>query len=429
MKPGIKAMPPGCYLRVASSARSTIPDGFFQTYPWMAGFICWDKWSVFEATENTYDFSYFDAQVTRARVDNKPVILQLKTGGAATSSNDAIPSWISGAPYYRPVHYRSDQSGDTNACPWDVVSRQKVLNALAAMGRRYDSERLVVGIYLCGVNGQYNEMVFPPGTTAFDAPSALTIANNPLAANGTSVTSNEDASAWQLKGGFRIDSEDFAYSNRVGNVFTISARGMNGTVADSHLQNAAITKYNPWTTITGNPPNEIWVDPDGVVLRDAYLDQARQVAARWPTTPIIVLVDRVRPTGTYTEVSIGWDTTLLVDRGVIAAIDSDVKLRQQVYYGTANIGDDVVMTDPRFARCRRTPIHPITGVPYGVRLAGIYHEVGDGHVTDAPGLYESLRRVRVDCGSTACMINWTTWGRGDDYKAAVRQASLDFWGI
>jgi hypothetical protein len=184
----MKAFPEGVIRVNGFGTRADLPADFFQQYPWVAGFAAIELWADLQPAESgPIDWSYLDRQVARANTDGKPVIFLIKTGGGASP---ATPGWLSGPPYDRPA--LAIPAGETSAVPWDPVINEKWLAISAQIAARYDSQPLVAGIYVSGVQSQYPEMIFvdstawsdntrpppdgiqaphPPNNPAFDAPS------------------------------------------------------------------------------------------------------------------------------------------------------------------------------------------------------------------------------------------------------------------
>ena len=164
--PRLHAFPKGVWRHAGFGSRAALEANFFQDNKWVVGFLAQELWNLLEVTQGVYDFTFLDDVVARSETDKKPCIIVPKTGGGSTS---AIPTWISGAPYNRPVHWQND-SVQSNLCPWDAVVAREWLRTSAVLAVRYDRNPWVAGIYLSGVPAQYPEMDMPDASKFKDKP-------------------------------------------------------------------------------------------------------------------------------------------------------------------------------------------------------------------------------------------------------------------
>ena len=410
-------------------------EGLFTAYPWLAGFIAQDFWSQLEPTQGgSLDFSYLDLKVAQATAVGKPILILIKTGGGS-ATGAAYPSWVvAPSGLNRPV-FNEKAAVLTSVCPWDSVLLDYFLRTVQAVAARYDKHQWVRGVYVAGPTDRYPEMQFIDEGLFRPAPgAALTIADDPLTAAATTITASASTASWPASGGFCIDEtgtrEDVRYSGRTGSTFTGVTRGVNGTTAASHALGVTITKYNPWTTVTGGNPAYT-----NAIYEAAWLRTIRAYVDYWRHTPVIALLDHVFNVaggGTEDPDVFGWDSANSLEIGVVRALEANPNLAAQVTVGTANVGDDpakVAMDDPRYARLRAVPVHPTTQLPFGVRKCPIYYELATVKMLaqNAASTTESLRIGREVFGARAIMVPQTLWAVSQAVRDAMRDAYTDYW--
>jgi Beta-galactosidase len=102
------------------------------------------KWSVVEATQGTYDWSYFDHGLALAEQHGKLVQMSITCGYGA-------PDWLYGLGVLKWTTSGKIHGPETQPAPWDAVFQKHLLRLVSAWGARYDADPLVASVTLwCG---------------------------------------------------------------------------------------------------------------------------------------------------------------------------------------------------------------------------------------------------------------------------------------
>jgi hypothetical protein len=99
--------------------------------PVFTGIVIRERWSNVAPTATTYNWTFLDAQVARARKYSKKYILAIYTGNNA-------PRWLN-VPLYKTAPY-----------PWEAKMLAAHGNMVAALGARYGSDPNLVGVEISG---------------------------------------------------------------------------------------------------------------------------------------------------------------------------------------------------------------------------------------------------------------------------------------
>ena len=102
------------------------------------------SWSAIDKG-SSFQWSWLDAQVKRCRAAGKPYMLRMMTG--EHSPGWILGEWHQGAPI-----------------PWNTEAKRALRQAIAALGNRYGSDPLLVGVHLSSTaNHSSAEMHMAPG--------------------------------------------------------------------------------------------------------------------------------------------------------------------------------------------------------------------------------------------------------------------------
>ena len=145
-------------------------------------------WSSVNPSEDSYDWSYFDTEIAKAKNAGKTVLLRVSAG-------QNIPGWVAaaskaaGEPTFS--FYETDQQGGqliTEPVFWATTLLAKKAKFIAAFGARYNSNP-VVAIVACQFAGARNDDNNVPDSTAVDGipPSGSSEVSRWLAAGYTSA--------------------------------------------------------------------------------------------------------------------------------------------------------------------------------------------------------------------------------------------------
>ena len=99
--------------------------------PKWTGILIRERWAAIEPTEGTYDWSFIDEQVARAKKYKKKYMLGINTGNNA-------PRWL-GVPLYMEAPY-----------PWDPTMLAAHAGMVKKLGERYSSDADLVGVHISG---------------------------------------------------------------------------------------------------------------------------------------------------------------------------------------------------------------------------------------------------------------------------------------
>jgi hypothetical protein len=146
-------------------------------------------WSSVNPSEDKYDWSYFDAEITKAKNAGKKVLIRVSDGGKS------LPDWVvaaskaAGEPSFS-FYEKAVQGGAVITEPvfWAPTLLAKKAKLLAAFGARYDSNP-TVAIVTCQFAGARSDDWGVPSGTAADgiAPSGSTETSRLLAAGYTTA--------------------------------------------------------------------------------------------------------------------------------------------------------------------------------------------------------------------------------------------------
>jgi len=184
------------------TAQVSIPRGVFASIqagtptgssilsnPDVDGISLRNGWDAVNPSEDVYDWSYFDAEIARARAAGKKVLIRVADGG------NSIPDWVAaasqaaGEPTFS--FYETDyQGGDLVTEPvfWAPTLLAKKAKLMAAFGARYNSNP-TVAIVTCQFAGARNDDWNVPSGTDVDGipPSGSTETSRWLAAGWTTA--------------------------------------------------------------------------------------------------------------------------------------------------------------------------------------------------------------------------------------------------
>jgi hypothetical protein len=147
-------------------ATSTLRD------PAVAGVVLRRRWSDVNPSAGSYDWSYFDSQISRAKSFGKKVQLVVFTGVSA-------PNWLyaAGAQPLNFTDSRESQRTFTMPVPWDPVMLKYWKDCVAAQGARYDNDPTVTMVYAAGPCRFSCEMYIPEQATKLSSYSLPTLIN------------------------------------------------------------------------------------------------------------------------------------------------------------------------------------------------------------------------------------------------------------
>jgi len=180
----------------------TIPKGVFAlikagaptglsvlSNPDVDGISLREGWSAVNPSEDVYDWSYFDAEITKAQNAGKKVLIRVSDGGKS------LPAWVvaaskaAGEPTFS--FYETVAQGGaliTEPVFWAPTLLAKKAKLIAAFGARYDSNP-TVAIVTCQFAGARNDDWNVPSGTTVDGipPTGSTETSRWLAAGYTTA--------------------------------------------------------------------------------------------------------------------------------------------------------------------------------------------------------------------------------------------------
>jgi hypothetical protein len=144
-------------------------------------------WSLVNPSEDVYDWSYFDTEITRAQNAGKKVLIRVSDGGKS------VPDWVraasaaAGEPTFS-FYAAQDGAVITQPVFWAPTLLANKAKLMAAFGARYDSNP-TVAIVTCQFAGARNDDWSVPDGTTVDgiAPSGSTEVSRWLAAGWTTA--------------------------------------------------------------------------------------------------------------------------------------------------------------------------------------------------------------------------------------------------
>jgi len=183
---GVPTIPRGVFALIKSGA----PTGSsVLSNPDVDGISLREGWDAVNPSEDVYDWSYFDAEITKAKNAGKTVLIRVSDGGKS------LPDWVraasaaAGEPTFS-FYETSAQGGAVITEPvfWAPTLLAKKAKLVAAFGARYDSNS-TVAIVTCQFAGARNDdWNMPHGTTVDGiAPTDSSETSRWLAAGYTTV--------------------------------------------------------------------------------------------------------------------------------------------------------------------------------------------------------------------------------------------------
>jgi hypothetical protein len=158
-------MPAGAGITATTSSILSNPD--------VDGISLRQSWDAVNPSEGVYDWSYFDAEITKAQNAGKKVLIRILDGG------DSIPAWVraaaaaAGEPNFS-FYENAAQGGQLVTEPvfWAPTLLAKKAKLIAAFGARYNA-RSNVAIVTCQFAGaRSDDWNVPHGTTVDGIPPA-----------------------------------------------------------------------------------------------------------------------------------------------------------------------------------------------------------------------------------------------------------------
>jgi Beta-galactosidase len=105
------------------------------------------EWSVVEANQGAYDWSYFDHGLALAKDHGKLVQMSITCGVGA-------PDWLYGLRVLKWTTTGKIRGAESQPAPWDPIFQKHLSTLISAWGARYDSNPLVASVTLwCGGRG------------------------------------------------------------------------------------------------------------------------------------------------------------------------------------------------------------------------------------------------------------------------------------
>jgi len=165
----LKPMPRGV-VPISFVSRTAVALARIQL-PWVTSFGCVDSWELIEATKGTYDWSFIDAEVNRAQVEGKTLVVRLKTNfdGGSTGNPDWL--WTDASPP-GPCLKRSIADGVNTYDayePWLTTWQAPFATFLRAFAERYEGNQTVAVVYVGGYNMKATEITAANGGLTWDS--------------------------------------------------------------------------------------------------------------------------------------------------------------------------------------------------------------------------------------------------------------------
>lgn len=113
-------------------------------------------WELLEPSDNSYNWSLIDGQITAAKSFNKKISLGIGSGGS-------VPQWVftAGAQYL----ITTTPVNDSIAVPWDNIFLSKWTEFIAALGTRYQNDTTITLVYITNSTANGFEMQMPFSST------------------------------------------------------------------------------------------------------------------------------------------------------------------------------------------------------------------------------------------------------------------------
>ncbi len=121
---------PTGYFVLQKLGEQNVSDAKLASPKW-AGIVIRERWSTVVPSAETFDWSFIDAQVARAKRMNKKYVLGILTGNNA-------PTWLN-VPLYQTAPF-----------PWDPTMLAAHARMVAELGKRYGSDPNLVGVHVSG---------------------------------------------------------------------------------------------------------------------------------------------------------------------------------------------------------------------------------------------------------------------------------------
>jgi hypothetical protein len=183
---GLPTIPGGVFALIKAGA----PTGSSAlSNPDVDGISLREGWSQVNPSEDKYDWSYFDAEITKAKNAGKKVLIRVSDGGKSIPAWVAAESLAAGEPTFS--FYESAQQGGgilTEPVFWAPTLLAKKAKLMAAFGARYNANP-TVAIVTCQFAGARNDDWNVPDGTTVDGipPTGSTETSRWLAAGWTTA--------------------------------------------------------------------------------------------------------------------------------------------------------------------------------------------------------------------------------------------------
>jgi hypothetical protein len=157
-----------------ASTPSRIPHGIFSlqkadtpaptailSSPLITGISLRTKWTTVENSENTYDWSFIDGEVTKATLAGKSILLRAISGGVN------VPDWVypKGAQKFSYIDMNSNHptygQAMTMAVPWDPVFLQEKIRFIQAAGVKYSNNSNIKVVGEAAANSSTDDWHIP----------------------------------------------------------------------------------------------------------------------------------------------------------------------------------------------------------------------------------------------------------------------------
>jgi hypothetical protein len=155
------AEPRGLYILNDDKKLVPFPDPVLKD-PLLSGVSLRARWDSVEPEDGKFDWSYFDAEVARAKAAGKTVLLRVITN----FKGKGIPAWLYKAGAQR-FSFRDGDAYQAQAgqleipVPWDPVFLSRWKRLIRNMGEHFNSEKAVVLIQMAGPDFTGGEMHLP----------------------------------------------------------------------------------------------------------------------------------------------------------------------------------------------------------------------------------------------------------------------------
>jgi hypothetical protein len=139
----IKAPPRGTYVVLKENDPNIDSEPCWKN-PNVYGVLLRTRWSVVEAKQGTYDWSYFDHGLALAKEHGKLIQISITCGVYA-------PDWLYGLGVSKWTTSGKIRGSQTQPAPWDAEFQKHLSALISAWGARYDSNPLVASVTIwCG---------------------------------------------------------------------------------------------------------------------------------------------------------------------------------------------------------------------------------------------------------------------------------------